>query len=447
MGTYVTVPSNNFEAGGIVTKDGVDDTMALMKEYAENFTSQLETAIGNIQSAITDRYNPGSIAYTTKIGDIDGPAFPDRPSFGDLGLNTNYPDAPVSGSLTDYGPLDFSIVAPDAPASLDGEMSWTAKEYSSDMWSVLFNKVHNDIISGGTGLSDAVHSAIVAREQRTRRTNQDRELQRAIDMAGEKGFDLPSGDIAYIISAANKESQIQDQNALDNLTIKDFDLATEAAKFAVTTAAGLEQLLRGTWDRMQTLGLEAKKATWQYIVSAKDTNVKLYLAGWEKEKIRLDALKTKVTAIAEKNTATVQTDKAQADIFLAQIRAITEENQGKIDARKGEADIYGTEVSAIGQQYNALIEKMKGNIEKARLEITALSEEEKNKLQAYTNSVQLASDASKAIASVLAQVVASSLQAINVGISASHHTSESLSEQWGHSESISEGHSYQHDPS
>ena len=50
------------------------------------------------------------------------------------------------------------------------------------------------------------------------------------------------------------------------------------------------------------------------------------------------------------------------------------------------------------------------------------------------------------MANIASQSVASALNAVNASASYGYSGSESVSESWGHSDSLGESHSYEHDP-
>jgi len=437
---FVNIDGSNVSTSSM--RNEIENTIAYTRTFADEMRVSLSTGIENL-NAVVGTYNPEISEIDTTVPTIDGPTFPARPSFGELGLDDNWPaDLPLAPIFMDYGDMDFSFVTPSAPDEIDGNFDWSATEYSSEMWQALFTKVHSDILNGGTGLSGSVHAIIIAREQYARKTNQDREYRRGLDAVGARGFNLPSGQIAAFQRDIASDIIGKDQDALNNITVKDFEMATENTRFAITTGAELEKVLRSTYDASETRGLEAKKATKEYLIQVYDANIKAYLAKWDGVKIRMESLKAKIEGIASYNDGNTKVYLGQAQVFEAQINAIVEKNRGLVDARKGEVDVYSAEVQAVATEYGALVEEIKVKMEGVRLEIISAIEEEKINLSAYQSKAQLTEKVAEAVSNISAQAVASALGAISASMSNDYSATESRREGWTHTENLSESHDY-----
>jgi len=261
----------------------------------------------------------------------------------------------------DYNPniqnVDFILtplekpVFPSAPSLVN---------FTSDIWLSIFNKVKGDIDDGGTGLSEVTYNAIIARELAARQSAQDKAYRLGLDSVGARGFNLLSGHIAMFQRDVIREMLERDQDSINNLLIKDFDLATENTRFAITTGVELEKILRATWD----------------------------------------------------------------------------------SAENRKVDIYTANVKGISDQYSALVEWGKMEIENNRLETEIAIKNEELRLDAYKSMTALTERISEAIANVTAQSLASALGAINTSMSHGYSGSESKSENWGHSESLTESHNF-----
>lgn len=419
------------------------DTIDYTRAYADDMRDRLAQAIEDLGD-ILENFDPQIPDFDTDLPDIDRPSLPQRPSFGELELDDNWPDDfPVDPVLMEIGNLDFDYVAPEPPAEIDPNFSWSPDQYTSDMWFALFSKVHGDIINGGNGLPHDVYQAILAREREARRVAQDREYRRSLDAVGARGFNLPGGMVAAIQLETMREMMAKDQDAINNIAIKDFDLAVENMRFAITTGVELEKILRMTYDSLQKLNFEAAKAAKDYLIAVYSENVKAYLAKWEGIKTRMEALKAKVDAIVSYNDGLVKTYLGKAEVFNARINAIVEKNKALVEERKAEVALYTAEVDAVSKEYALLIEEVKARMEAMRLEISAAIDEAKINLEAYTSKAQLSERISEAIAQISAQAIASALGAINTSMSHGYSGHESLSEAWSHSERLGESYSGQ----
>jgi hypothetical protein len=415
----------------------IRDTIGYTREFADDMRTELSRGIENLEDVILN-YVPNIKDIDTTIPPIDGPSFPSKPGFSPLDLDNNWPDElPLPPEFMDYGEMDFAFVAPTPPSEIDGNFNFDQSEYTSEMWYALFSKVHDDILNGGTGLTDLVHAAIVAREQETRRLNQDRETQKLVSSVGSKGFDLPSGQIASLMVDITKEIINKDQDSLNNITIKDFELAQQNTQFAVTTGADLEKMLRATFQSAEALGLDAAKATKEYLIRVYDANVKLYLAKWEGTKVKLEALVSKIEGISSYNDGLVKVFLGRAQVYESQISAITVKNKGMVDVRAGEISLYSTEIDVISKEYSVLLEEAKFVMEGMRLEVLSEIEKEKITLSAYTDKAKLAETVAEAVSNISAQSIASALGAINTSMGHSYSGSENRSESFSNSESHS----------
>jgi len=409
--------------------DEILDTIDYTRGYADEMREELSASLENLLTVV-GAYQPGEFNINTTVGRIDGPSFPEQPSFADLALDYTFPDTPTSPTLEPYGDLDFTFTSPTLPAEIDPNFDWSASVYTSDMWTALFTKTHNDIESGGTGLTTEVHGAIVDREQNARRINQDREATRAVDVAGAMGFNLPSGHIAAIVRDVVTENGIKDQDSLNNITIKDFELAQNNTQFAVTSGVELEKFSRDTFNKAEQLGFDATKAAKDFVVMVYAENIKAYIASWDGVKIRLEALQSKIEAITSMNEGKEKVFLGQLTSLNTQVSAIVSKNQGLIDGRKGEVEVYQSTVQAVATEYQSLVEEAKLQMESIRTEATLAIEEEKISLESYTSQAKLASDVARDVANITAQSVASALGAINVGMNNTFNGAESRRESF-----------------
>lgn len=340
------------------------------------------------------------------------------------------------------GDVEFTFVAPIPPSEISPTFNWIAGEFTSEIWEALFNKIHGDIINGGTGLTEAVYNAIIAREQEARRINQDREYSKALSASGAAGFNLPSGHIAAVQIEMGRENLSQDQQALDNLTIKDLDLATENTRFAITSGIELEKLLRATWDAIESRGLEAAKVAGEYIIAVYDANIKAYLAAWEGIKLELEAEKNRIEAITAANENAVKVFIGQADVYKTQVDAIKSKNEGIVDIRKGEIAVYTAELEAAVRKYEASLSDVKVKLEASRIDITETIEKNKFHGDIFMRAIDMDQRFDETFGQFYAQLAASAFGGINASMAAGSNVSAARSEALGNSAALTEGHTY-----
>lgn len=406
------------------------DMIAYVREYANTQMAGLDEAIENLTGSI-GTFNPDIDSININLPAIDRPNFPIRPTFSELTLDESWPDTNIpEPSLQDYGILDFDYVVPTPPAEVDMTFSFSPDTYTSEMWQALFSQVHGALLSGDYGFPAAVYSALVAKEQEARRLNQEREYRSSMATVGAMGWNLPSGHNVAVLTEFQAEVLQKDQDALNNITIKDFEIANDWRKITLASAVDIERMLRDTFDKAQTISLEAAKATKEYIARFFSENVKLYVAKWEGVKLRVEALKAKIEAIASRNESETKVFISRAQVIESKVKAITEKNRGMVDVRKAEIELYATEVSAIRDEFLALVEEVKVQQNARKVEIESALKIEDLKLSAYTEKAKMAQTFSLGVAQIRAQGVASALGAINTSISNGYSASDSRSRQY-----------------
>lgn len=440
VGAFVSVNDQHVRLDDMAKE--IQDTITYTRSYADTFMGTLTTSINNLNN-IVSTYTPSIDDIDTSAAGIDGPSFPNRPTFLPLELDDDWPDSNITDpTFLSYGAFNFDFVVPPAPTELDENFTWTEDNYSSALWLTLYSTVHNAILNADYGLPTDVHGALVAKEQETRRINQDREFQVGLNAIGEMGWNLPAGHNTSFLDSFQEKVLKGDQDALNNITIKDFDITNENRKFFVTAASDVSKAEQDLFNRAEDRSLDAAKAAKEYLARFKSENVKVYLAKIDAESKRLDGLKTKIEAIATRNESEVTIYEKRADVLTAKVRAISEKNKGIVDTRKGEIDVYATEVSAVSAEYSALIEEAKINQNSVKLEIDKLLGLEQLKLKAYSDKAALATSIGQGIANIGSQGVASALGAIHTSLSNSYSGTETRREGWDFNAAIRESHDY-----
>lgn len=410
--------------------DTIVNMISYVREYANTQMTALDDALDSLSGAI-GTYNPQIPYIDTSIPAISGPSFPSRPAFAELGLDENWPDGVIPDPvLREYGLLDFEYVAPEPPQEVDGSFSFSPSTYTSDMWQALFFQVHSALLSGDYGLSAPVHSALLAREREARRLNQDREYRSGLSVVGSMGWNLPGGHGAAFLAEFQGEALRQDQDALNNITVKDFDIANDWRKTTLTAGVDIEKLLRDAFNKAEVISLDAAKATKEYLARFYAENVKLYVAKWEGVKLRLEAIKTKVEAIASLNDSETKVYISRAQALESKVKAISEKNRGKIEVRKGEIEVYATEVGAVRDEFLALVEEVKVNQEATKSQIDRELRLEELKLTAFSDKAKMAQQFALGVSQIHSQGVASALGAIHTSISNGYSASDSRHRQY-----------------
>ena len=427
----------------------ISEMIDYTREFANSMQVTLVEAIDNLKDVVGS-YNPDDITIDAVLPSLNGSPFPTKPTWQPLVLDNNYPEDNIPNpDFQEYGEFDFTYTAPTPPAEVDGEFSWTEKDYSSDVWQTLFSYIQNYMLGNESySLPDNVYNALVAMEQETRRLNQNREFSNGIAATGANGLNLPGGRQASFIAQFQNQLAKLDQDALNNITAKNFELANENRKFFVGSFIDLEKIVRDTFNQAQTRSLDAAKAVKEYLSRFLSENVKLFLGKWDGIRIKFEANKLKADSITARNNSETAVFVGRAEVLKTRTEAIVDKNKGLVDARVGEITGYAAEVDAIKSEWLALLEEIKIHQENIRLELEKDIKIEEFNLQAYTNKSQLAKDVALGLAGIASQGVASALGAINTSLSNSYNGSESVGASWGFSAGLSEGtdnnHYYNH---
>lgn len=448
-GQLVTVDSPDVNFNTMTS--AINETIEYTRAFANEMKGTLSTAIETLQDVVGS-YNPDDITVDSSLPPLNGTPFPTKPTWAPLVLDDDWPDGYIPDpNFQEYGEFDFTYTAPTPPAEVDGEFSWTENDYSSDVWQVLFAHVHNYIIGNEEySIPEDVYNALVAMEQEARRINQNREFTAGIAATGANGLNLSGQRQSAFISQFQNNVTKLDQDALNNITVKNFELTNENRKFFITSFIELEKLIRDSFEQTQNRSLDAAKATKEYLVRFLSENVRLFLGKWEGIRIKFEANKLKIDSITARNNSETAIFVSRAEVLKQKTDAIVEKNRGLVDARTGEIAAYNAEVEAVKSEWLALLEEIKVHQENIRIEIDKELRIEGFNLQAFTDKSQLAKDVAVGVANIASQGVASALGAINTSLSNVYSGSESVGAQWGFNAGVSEqlgtnhSHTYDH---
>jgi len=172
----------------------IQDTIDYTRDYANTMREQLDEALEALIAAVGD-FTPGDIPGSS-IGEIGSPNPPNKPTID--GNFVDFPDTTIPDPVIKDIDADFSFIDPLAPDEIDPSFDYTPGVYSSCIWDTLCDKIKDDLINGGTGLTDAVYGAILDRNAEARREAEDTSRRRALDSVGARGHDLPGGMAAAV---------------------------------------------------------------------------------------------------------------------------------------------------------------------------------------------------------------------------------------------------------
>lgn len=280
----------------------------------------------------------------------DAPAFvmPDEPALYELSLPT-IPDLVIP---------DFDGVRPtfdlEPPAHT---FSWAYQSYNEATINTIKAQLSNMTING-LALPPDVEQAIFDRLRGREDELSLQQEQEAVDALAARGFRTPGGLLQRVIERIGAQQRQKASTANRDLSIEIARQNVESVKFAIAQGIALESTLLQAHISVQTLLLDAAKATQAAFIQVFEAQVALHNAQWEGFKAEASVFESRIRALS-----------AQADVLKSRIEA----EKVKGDVNEGLVRAYGEKVramSAMADMYRAQVEgaKAKGEINVQRLE-------------------------------------------------------------------------------
>jgi hypothetical protein len=415
-------------------------------DLAETTMDNLNNDLDYLRS-ILDGYKPAEVSADVDIDDVTGPAFPAKPVWNPLELDYSVSqDKPINPVLTPYPTDGFDYTEPVAPGDIDFVWNFAPEDYTSEMWNRLFACVMQELNGDCMGVfNQAVHDAIVAREQESRRRNQEREQAQALRTAGANGLNLAAGEQGAVLEALAAERMKLDQDSLNNLVVKEFDVEVDWAKFLRSFALDMERVSVDVWKTMQGFGLEAEKAAQDLYLAVYRANIEKYLAAWKGVDAAVTVWKTEVEAITAENLGKIEVFSKQWDAIVAEMKGVTDMNQGLIDERVAEINVYKAEISAVAEQWRISLEEKRVELASIQLDVGTDLEVAKINLGSYKSENDLKAGIGGDIAKIDAQTSASVVGIMSSASNVSYTGTETKSERLGLTAQLSEGHTFRTD--
>jgi hypothetical protein len=414
-------------------------TIDYTRSYATEMGGYLIEQI-NILRELNREYTPDFSGICQEIKILDPPEFPDRP---DLSVDlSEYPNEEIPDPIILPIDVDFTYQKPTAPAGISPNFDYTPGSYQDCLLTHLCEQTRQELINGGTGLSDLVYHAIIARNSEERRNAEDNLRRRAYSAIGESGFDLAGGIGAAVVLELEKEIFFKDIDAINNVTIKDFELADANSKFIKEFALKIDTATRQNYDSDENRKLEAEKIATEMELRIYDSAINAYIAEWQGIEAQLKAAVAEVDAITKKNESEIKVFLGRADVLKTKILTIASENESKVKVAQVEADIYKKQVEAINAEILALVREVEISLEAYRTNVNAIIAREEINLKAFADKTNADISISDGISRAATQSVASALGAISTHMSYGYTGQTSRRYSTGLTNSLSEGHSY-----
>ena len=431
--------------------DRFDSTMALADDMLERLIGTSVYGdngyLGILNSLIDDsapitNIDADNIDTSIAVSPVKSP-----PSFDKNDLD-DFPDFTAADPALETIPLvDISdLLPPTQPDPINPTIAWSEIALNIDIYQPLITRITDDLVYGATGLTTEVQEDIFSAGQDRQRRENDKAYQRVQNDIAGRGSTLPTGALLAAIGEISAEILAQNSNLNRTLTVEQAELAQKNSQFIIDQARQLEALFRDTRDNESNRSLDYHKSVAQLVIQVYVENVKMYIAIAEANKMYVEAQVANLEAVAAYNQALVEEYKAIIEAHGIKITAIASKNTSLTDVYKAEIAGYDSETSAISKVDAIKLEQVKLEIEEGDHQLRAQIANAENTLSGYSTEANLKEKISNDMASIANQTLVGSLSSVNANASLGYTGSEGKTESWRHSDSLNEGHTYNHIP-
>ena len=312
-------------------------------------------------------------------------ALPEVPTLRELAL----PEVPTLALPT------WSASAPSAAGLVaPGQVfQFTEQNYSTPLLDELTARVRT-MLAGGTGLPDAIWTALWDRARQKEEEAGLRLVQEATEEWAARGFSLPPGALAARVAAARQAVQSATATFAREIAIKQAEMEQANLQFAVAQGIALETLLLGQHNAAMQRAFEAARYAFEAAIhvynarvalfnaelQAYQTEAQVYKTRIEAELARLEAYKAELEGqklLGELNLQAVEIYKArlgavqtEAEIYKTQVGAVEaalRANALRIEAFKALVEAYGERVRAKSAETQQYAEAVRGELARAQV--------------------------------------------------------------------------------
>lgn len=364
MGDDIIYPVSTFslvDGRFDLSKDIANEAYAKAIEWLERLLTVdlLQSGIGDVVSYwIT---NP-SMRYTWQNNPL---------------LNVVPPDAPAA-------PILQTITMPTLPDD-PSEYQSTQERYSSDLITALLAQLVSDISTGSTGLSTTAEADLYARAKARRELENEQKIAKAIASNASLGWSKPPGSLAAQLRSIETEIYRDTQMMNYEIVINQAEWIQKNKALAYQTAAAIENSLMA------------------YHLNSEETGVRVYLAGIE--------------------------------AFKAKIQGILGRVEAQVAYNKGNVDVYSEMSKARALIYNIFAQGVELEIKQSLADTDVKIKELDARIKALVETYGVNKEVVKAGAQIAAQVCAAALGSVNVGAALQYQEQKSVIDQTTESKS------------
>lgn len=404
--------------------------------------------LGDLNGLLNDNAYTPAISYTpADLTEQPLSTLPTAPSFDDTSLAVYPTDTYSDPSQLPLPTVDTSQLVPGvAPSSPSPAISWSATGYTSDVYADLLARLLNDLQSGATGLDATVEQAIYGRAIARNQAANAAAYTKVNDDIAARRFSMPSGALAGALADLSGEIVRQETDINNQIIVSQGDLAQKNSQFIIQQAVAIEQLLRGTYSDSENRKLDSAKATTDMIVRKYAEDVRAYMADMEAKKNYVEAQAENLRAVIEANKGAVEIFKTQYEALETRINAVAQQNKAVVDVFTAESQGYGEQVRALTAADSNKMAMLKLSIDNARNALDAQIAEVNANIEDYKAETGIKAAVSRDMAQIAQQAIASALNSVSATAGMSYSGHEGYTQSVGNSVSLSESHSYEHDP-
>jgi hypothetical protein len=353
-------------------------------------------------------------------------------------------EAPTLAAVPTIDTSDLDGV--DLPTMVDPSFTWAADTVPTTVYDAIIARMLADLQGGATGLDPVVEQAIHDRARNRQQVNRDAAYQKLNNDIAGRGFTLPPGALLSALTDFATEGVRMDAEINNGIITTQGDLAQKNSQFMFTQAVALEQLIRQTASETDKTRLEYLRSKATLLVQEYAERVRAYVAIWEGKKAKVQAQAESLRGVIESNRGLIDIFKAQWDALKTRVDAVAASNKGFTDVYLGEVQGYSEAERAMAMRNSSAVDAIKAKVDAAELEVKAAIAEAEQTVQGYTSEMSLRERVTSDMAHVAAQTIASMMSAVNASASLGYSGSSSESKNVSNSASITESHSYEHDP-
>lgn len=288
------------------------------------------------------------------INEID---IPSKPSVNIPPVPTlNFPSIP---SPPEYSVPEFTATEPVADLTPpEPAFSWSEAKYTSELLTILTQKLYDQVISGGSGLGAAVEAAIYARAVARQELEIQTMYDNALDYFASRGCPLPPGALAGVMLEADYKINQLRTDINNDILVQESKLAQENTHFVIQKALELEKAGMDYSNQMQNRAFEAAKVTVEIVLKVFELKVETY-----KAKVVI------YQALAEVYKTRILAETAKAEFYKAQIEGV----KAHVEIQRSMVELYEAQLKGVAILYEAYKTEMeaaniRANIERIKIE-------------------------------------------------------------------------------